>query len=313
MNEVAEQDMKECPASPLVSVIIPTYNHANFLGRALQSVQDQTYTNWEVIVIDNHSQDDTDEVVRKHEDPRVRLLKIHNNGVIAASRNMGVRAAKGHWIAFLDSDDLWYAKKLERSLEMLESGYDLVCHGERWVGEYNGARQVREVHYGPESRASFLSLLFEGNCISTSAVVVRRQYLEMVGGFDESDSLITAEDYHLWMKLARAGARIGFIREILGEYTIHEGNSSRAALRNMHAVQVSFEKMYATIDAHSIVTKVLARRRRAIIEYGGARSLQANGEHGIAWQWFLKALVRWPFIPKFYAGLILNALHRRFI
>ncbi len=92
----------------LVSVVIPTYNHARFLGRALQSVMDQTYKNWEVIIIDNHSQDNTDEIVEAFKDPRITLLKIHNNGVIAASRNMGIRAAKGEWIAFLDSDDHWY-------------------------------------------------------------------------------------------------------------------------------------------------------------------------------------------------------------
>ena len=81
-------------AAPLVSVVIPTFNHASYLARALQSVLDQTYTNWEAIVIDNHSTDKTDEVMASFADPRIIYLKIHNNGVIAESRNVGIRAAK---------------------------------------------------------------------------------------------------------------------------------------------------------------------------------------------------------------------------
>ena len=90
---------------PLVSIVIPTYNHANYLSKALQSVLDQTYKNWEAIVIDNHSTDDTNEVINRYVDPRIKYLKIHNCGVIAKSRNVGIQTAKGEWIAFLDSDD----------------------------------------------------------------------------------------------------------------------------------------------------------------------------------------------------------------
>ncbi len=123
--------------SSLVSVVIPTYNHARFLGRALQSVLDQTYTNWEAIVVDNHSQDNTDEVVQRFACGRFTLLKIHNNGVIAASRNMGIRAAKGEWIAFLDSDDWWKPNKLQVCFEHINNNVDLVYHRLKLVGDAN--------------------------------------------------------------------------------------------------------------------------------------------------------------------------------
>jgi len=299
------------PLDSLVSVIIPTYNHAHFLGRALQSVLNQTYTDLEVIVIDNHSADNTDDVVQRFTDPRITLLKIHNNGVIAASRNMGIRFAKGEWIAFLDSDDIWYPKKLQHCIQKIKTDYDLVCHGEMWVSEKEGLPRLREVFYGPETRASFHALLFEGNSISTSAVVVRRKQLEMVGGFDECPDLITAEDYHLWLKIARVGARIGFVREILGEYSIHNDNTSKAALRNMQAVRTAFEKVYSEVAIHPLKMQVQAWRRRAIIEYSGGRGFQDNEEYQKAYPWFLKAIIRWPFIPKFYAALLLNVLHCR--
>jgi glycosyltransferase involved in cell wall biosynthesis len=81
-------------SNPLISVVIPTYNHAEFLKRSLKSVVDQTHQNLEIIVIDNHSKDNTDEVVYMFSDPRIHLLKIHNNGVIAVSRNFGITNSK---------------------------------------------------------------------------------------------------------------------------------------------------------------------------------------------------------------------------
>lgn len=309
MNEIAQQGLPGQAARPLVSVIIPTYNHAHFLGRALQSVLGQTYPNWEAIVIDNHSQDNTDEVVRSYQDPRITLLKIHNNGVISASRNMGIRAARGDWIAFLDSDDFWYSSKLERCLAKLNEGFDLVCHGERWLGE----GRDREMFYGPEARASYQSLLFDGNCISTSAVVVRREHVEAAGGFDENPDVITAEDYDLWLQLARNGTRIGFVRQILGEYLIHGGNQSKAVLRNMDAVMCVVRKHLAELEVDTLAKRLSARRREAIIYYSGARGLQDNGQHGEAWSYFWRALSTWPFLAKFYAAMVLNALHRRLV
>jgi teichuronic acid biosynthesis glycosyltransferase TuaG len=294
----------------LVSVIIPTYNHSEFVKKALQSVIDQTYTNWEAIVIDNHSDDNTDSVINSFADPRIKLLKIHNNGVIAASRNVGIQHAGGVWVAFLDSDDWWYPKKLDRCIQELERGYDLICHGEVWLNIRDDVRNARNIFYGPESRAIFQSLLFNGNCISTSAVVVRRHHLEMVSGFDESPNMVTAEDYHLWLKLSRAGAHIGFLNELLGEYLIHDGNSSKTILHNMNALRTVFEKIYSEIKIKPVRIRILAHRRRAIIDYSGARGFQSNGEYKNAWKLLFSAIVKWPIIPKFYAALLLNIIRK---
>ncbi len=304
-------DMGMSTASPRVSIVVPTYNHGRFIGKALASVCAQTFTDWEAIVVNNFSTDDTESVIKAIDDPRIRLVNFANHGVIAASRNHGMSLARGELVAFLDSDDCWYPQKLERCLRLMQSGYGMVCHGENWVYEQPGSRRIREVIYGPEARASFDALLFEGNCISTSAVMVSRSFLEKLGGFDESPALITAEDYHLWLKLARIGVKIGFAPEILGEFRIHDGNNSKAVLRNVQAVRFAFEQMYAELPKHSLFTALKAWRRRAIIDYSGGRGLQDNGEHRQAWPWFLRAIMHWPFIPKFYAALLLNALHRR--
>lgn len=290
---------------PAVSVIIPTYNHARFLRPALASVRAQTFTDWEAIVVNNHSEDDTVEVVAAFNDPRIRLVNFRNHGVIAASRNEGLRQASGNLIAFLDSDDTWHPHKLERCVEALTDGLDLVCHGEDWTRE--GA-PPRPMHYGPAPRARYERLLYNGNCISTSAVVLRRAWLERAGGFREEARFVTAEDYDLWLRLARDGARIGFVRDILGEYRIHGANASRALLRHMDAELAVIEDHFATLPAGGVATRLRTRRRRALVYYGAGRGFQAAGETDEAWRWFRRALRESPFILRLYAAALLNAL-----
>ena len=162
---------------PLVSIVIPTYNHAHFLKQALQSVCDQTYTNWEAIVVDNHSKDDTEQVVASFEDARIKLLKIHNQGIIAASRNMALDAAKGDWIAFLDSDDYWYPEKLSLSIAVVvaDQAVDICSNDELLVNEITGERSP--IKYGPFVKKFYHSLLMRGNCMSPSAAIVKHDFL----------------------------------------------------------------------------------------------------------------------------------------
>lgn len=293
---------------PLVSVVIPTYNHAQFLRNALDSVLGQTFTRWEAIVVNNFSQDDTISVIESYDDPRIRHVNFANQGVIAASRNHGISKTSAPYIAFLDSDDIWYPQKLEKCMRRLEQGFDMVCHAETWVGP--GDRK-RDIAYGPESRATYSQLLYEGNCISTSAVVVKREFVERVGGFSEQPSFITAEDYELWLKLARDGAKIGFVTDILGEYLIHDGNQSRAALRNMEAVMAVVRHHLAEQAGRGESNWRRARKCLALIYYGGARGLQDSGQFGAAWRYFFKAVAQYPLVPKFYAAMLLNACGRR--
>jgi glycosyltransferase involved in cell wall biosynthesis len=211
----------------IVSIVIPTYNHAHFLGKALQSVIDQTYNNWEVIIVDNHSKDNTDEIVKTFKDPRITLLKIHNNGVIAASRNMGICAAKGKWIAFLDSDDNWYPNKLQVVISESEKSLstDVYCTDEMLVDEATGNRRL--LMYGPYESDFYRSLLVKGNCLSPSATIVRRSFLHNNNIlFCENSEFATAEDYEFWMQIARAGAKFKFIHSVQGEYLIHNDNNS---------------------------------------------------------------------------------------
>ena len=290
-------------ASPTVSVVIPTYNHAQFLRAAIQSVLDQTFSDWEAVIVNNYSEDETVEIVASYDDPRIRLVDFHNHGIIAAARNHGIALAQGEFVAFLDSDDIWYPEKLKRCIEKLHQGNDVVCHGEAWV---KAGRPPRQMFYGPQRRTSYLSLLYDGNCLSTSATVVRKTALDSVDGFSENPQMVTAEDYELWLKLAKVGCRFALVDEILGEYRIHGGNQSKAVIRNLQAELAVLEKHFGEISSHGFASWLRRQRRRALAYYGAGRGMQAEGSHVDALRWFWCSWIIYPFIARAYAAVLLS-------
>ena len=292
-------------ASPVVSVVIPTYNHAQFLRAAIQSVLDQTFTDWEAIVVNNYSEDETAEIVASYDDPRIKRVDFHNHGIIAAARNHGIGLALGEFVAFLDSDDIWYPDKLKRCIEKLHEGNDVVCHGEAWV---KAGRPPRRMYYGPQRRTSYLSLLYDGNCLSTSAIVVRKTALIQVDGFSEHPQMVTAEDYELWLKLAKAGCRIALVDEILGEYRIHGGNQSKAVMRNLQAELAVLEKHFGEIPRRGFISWLRRQRRFALAYYGAGRGMQAEGSHVDALRWFARSWITYPFIARAYAAILISLL-----
>jgi glycosyltransferase involved in cell wall biosynthesis len=155
---------------PFFSVIIPTFNHASFLEKALKSVFQQSFKNYEVLVIDNYSSDHTSKVVNSFKG--IKYKKIHNKGVIAKSRNLGIKLSKGKWIAFLDADDYWLKNKLKIIYKLIRERkfFDLVCHSE-WILNFNNHKKKLWC-YGPYTKNFYKDLLIYGNRISTSASVV---------------------------------------------------------------------------------------------------------------------------------------------
>lgn len=298
--------MLESNNIPLVSIIIPSYNQADFLSLALKSVVEQTYTNWEAIVVNNYSTDNTVDVVRQFNDPRIESINYHNNGIIAASRNLGISNAKGDLVAFLDSDDIWYPEKLERCVSMINDlDVDATCHGEHW--NYSDGYS-RDVKYGPESKATYFSLLFHGNCISTSAVVIRRNLLEKVGLFSEAPQLVTAEDFDLWLKLAKNNVNFKFISEILGEFRIHPDGNSQSVTRNTTAIMNVVEQHYGVLQERSVLNRIRFKRAKSLVLYGGGRGLQKQNHRNNAYKLFLQSILTYPFIFRTYIAIFINCL-----
>jgi glycosyltransferase involved in cell wall biosynthesis len=290
--------------APDVSVIIPTYNHANFLREALQSVVTQSFQNWEAIVVNNYSDDDTISVIESFADPRIRLENFHNKGVIAASRNQGIKLSRGRYLAFLDSDDKWYPEKLKQCLPFLESGADLISHGLLRIGEASG-----NLYCGPQSKATYDSLLDKGNCITPSATVVRKNLVESVGCYSESATIVTSEDYHLWIKLARSGIKMQFTTEILGEYRIHTGNQSGAVIKHLDSVIAVVNEFMLKDFQGRVKSYWRYRKRIGLAYYGAGRVMQKAGQLKKAWSLFFGSIKCWPLHLRSYAAMMLNVLY----
>ena len=213
--------------SPLISVVIPTYNHADFLKVAITSVVEQTYQNFEIVIVDNHSNDHTNEVVASFSDDRIHLYKINNNGIIAVSRNLGADQAKGDWIAYLDSDDRWYSTRLQRLVDSMDCdlAYDVISTDEYKVNSITGKKT--KLIYGPLKGHKYRSLLLYGNRLSPSASLVRKEFLiENNVCFAETQDFVAVEDYDYWLQLALLDAKFKFIHSFEGEYLVHGGNTS---------------------------------------------------------------------------------------
>jgi glycosyltransferase involved in cell wall biosynthesis len=206
----------------MVSAIIPTYNRSNLVREAIASVIAQREVTFEVIVVDDGSQDDTVSVLESFGSAIRVLLQPH--GGVSAARNTGIRAANGEWLAFLDSDDLWLPQKLRAQLDFFSRHTEFkICQTEEtWVR--NGHKLNPRKYHKKPSGYCFPQLL-ERCLISPSAVIVHREVLEEVGLFDES--LPVCEDYELWLRIGCRHA-IGLIEEPL---TIKRGG---------HADQLSF-------------------------------------------------------------------------
>ncbi len=185
------------PAPPTVSVIIPTYNRAVLVQEAVASVLAQSRRDFELLVVDDASTDGTEAALATFA-ARLRWMRLERRGGVSAARNVGIRAARGEWLAFLDSDDLWLPEKLARQMAYLAANPDLLsCQTEEtWVRR--GVRVNQPLtHLKVGGRIFFPSL--ERCLVSPAAVILHRRLLERHGGFDED--LPAAEDYDLWLRL----------------------------------------------------------------------------------------------------------------
>ncbi len=248
------------PENPEVSVVIPTYNYAHFLKKCLESLVSQEFTNWEALVINNFSTDDTVEVVGGFSDKRIRLVNFRNNGVIAASRNKGIGLAASDLIAFLDSDDIWYPGKLRASLEGLNAGADLTCHGMRYM--VNG-RHWKDAAYKARTKSDFFRLLYKAPHIFTSSVVVRKQHLLETGGFDENPADLQ-HCFFITYNLSQTiqSKKMAFLRSLFGYTSIKK--------KKKYVIKGLLEKIQGKrvgVQAILLPKQVLPEIRKLLKEY----------------------------------------------
>lgn len=209
--------------NPLISVVIPTYNRELFLRQAVQSVLDQTFTDWELLVVDNESTDGTDKYLKTLKDSRIKVLKIRNNGIISISKNLGSSQSNGKWIAFLDSDDWWCHNKLIECNKYMIDSVDLIHHDCKVESPHIRRKDIRSRQL--KSPVLF-DLLLNGNPIVGSSVVVKKSLLADVGYMSEDANLNITADYNTWLKIASNTESFLYIPQKLGYYRFHKNNVS---------------------------------------------------------------------------------------
>ena len=271
---------------PVVSVIIPTYNYGRFVVEAVESVLAQSFSDYEVIVVDDGSTDDTHERLGPYMD-RVRYIQQENRG-LSAARNTGIRASRGRFIAFLDADDVWAGEKLAEQVPILEEREDvgIVASTGRRFDELN----VEESPSGRTTEVTTEDLVI-GSRFGACSVVSRRECFERCGVFDEE--LRSAEDRDMWIRIARK-YRVVRVEKALWRYRVHgesmsynvprmRANQEKVLRKVFHEYPEFRRRLLLKLKAYSHLHYDSAYM---LTEIGGAR-LSALGH-------FAKSILLWP-------------------
>ena len=268
------------PEKIKVSVIIPAYNAGATIVRAIESVLAQTSLPMEIIVVDDGSTDDTAALVEKFQ-PTVQLIRQPNKGV-GAARNAAAKISRGEWLAFLDADDAWMPKKLEKQIPLTSNPM---------VGIVNCLIRNKFV---PE-KISFYTL-WNINCLTLSSVLVRRTAFEQNSGFEESRDLMSVEDYNLWLRLTFSDWKVASCREVLVEYTPTEASLSRQVESFARAELVNVETLAEKLGLNPVL---VSKKRISLFDQYGREFLYIRKMHK-ARQYLWKSLRSAPSMRRFF-------------
>lgn len=263
--------------NPKVSIVIPSYNRASVLPRAIKSVFAQTFHDFEIIVVDDCSTDDTANVVPSFFDSRIRYIRHEQNKGGNAARNTGINAAKGEFVAFLDSDDVWLPEKLQKQLAVfVKPEIGLVYCGLIFMVPGIGEINRWFVKCGPDFREDLLVSNYIG---TTSVAVVRTELLKKINGFDES--LRSCQDWDLYLRLKET-CDFGYAEEFLVHYQINRKSRTQistdpeAVLSGQDAIQRKYSRQIAQLPRK----KKIARIDYLLMIFVGMAHLR-----GVYWGW----------------------------
>ncbi|MEM9381322.1 MAG: glycosyltransferase family A protein [Planctomycetota bacterium] len=301
-------------AAPTVSVVIPVYNHAHVVGRAIESALQQTVPPQEIVVVDDCSEDAM-ELARALEpwirDHGVQLHRTPRNSGPAAARNIGIRASSGALVALLDADDRHEPDHLETAVETLLAHPEtaMTCadafqehRGERLPGRKNDQWQ-------PIEPIVTFERLLEGNCISTLTVVMRRETFDAFGPFDEAPGLVGVEDYDLWLRVSKSRT-IRYVDRPLASYAKSPESISGDPRRLYRGEAAVFDKLERVMDGFQESHGAVASRRRHEMRVDLAYTLCTTRDWGEALRAAAVAVARRPTSAAAYR-VFARALLRR--
>jgi glycosyltransferase involved in cell wall biosynthesis len=275
------------------TIVIAVYNGEEFINNAVQSILAQTYKDWELIIVNDGSNDNTEEIILKiiknNQARNIYLINQENKG-LGAARNTAIKNSTGDYVALLDADDIWYEGKLRAIYDILikANDIDVICHDEYIVKKNTNFKH--RVYYGPQELCNFHDLLFKKNVISSSASTIKKERLLEVGLFSENREWHGAEDYDMWLKLAKIGAKFFFLNEVYGEYTLHDNNmTADIDSFNVRALNV-IEFHVKQLSHKTFFHHYLFVRRRAKMYQDAAVNLFKNKKFSLGFSQFIKSL-----------------------
>jgi glycosyltransferase involved in cell wall biosynthesis len=291
---------------PLFSIVVTCYNYGQYLQQSLQSVLDQTCADFEVIVIDDGSTDNTPDVMEQYTaDSRFKYIRQANAGQPKA-KNRGIAESSGEFIAFLDADDIWLQQtKLEKQLALFaDPQVGAVYARRKWINqdgvEISGDERVLR-------RGSILDHVFIDNFICFSSSVIRRSCLDEVGYFDEN--LPMGIDYDLWIRLA-ARYRFDYVDEALVKYRTGHANLSKNTMKRYDCAHKIMHKALHDPLISSRFSWYVPRLAWADTWSNMASYLAAGGNKSEAWRYFSKALLQFPVYPQLWRRVLRCLLNR---
>ncbi|PUZ21234.1 Glycosyltransferase involved in cell wall bisynthesis [Chitinophaga costaii] len=269
------------------SVIIPTYNRAGQLKTCLESLEAQTFRDFEILVCDDGSLDDSAAVVEAFKATTtlpVQYFFNENWGGPAYPRNVGIAHSQAPWLCFLDSDDYWYPEKLAECNAFTQQ-YDFICHEVDIIGRRPPRNRIRTFAFGTKV---FYNLMTRGNSIITSSVCVKKEIILSLGGFSEDKMMIAVEDFDLWLRIARAAYQFKVIHRSLGAYWEGGGNISTASDKQLKRL----ENIYNRYLPYLADTPRALHRATAVLRYLQGWMYLRLGDRKAAWTAF-RVAVRW--------------------
>ena len=283
-------------SSPKVSVIMPAFNAGKTIKDAVESVKDQSFDDWELIVIDDGSTDDTAAIAQGYttSDNRIKLLKLEENGGLPNARNKGCLQACGEYIAFLDSDDLWHKDKLKKQIQFHSNNPDIEISHTNFIAFDDTKFYTRPFRRFIDLNEKVSGDLYPNICYKNSigvlTVMVSKELLLHVNMFDTN--LWTMEDQDLWIRIARKKKAFGYINEILAYYRISAGGISKRTGRYKKAYKFFLKKI---LNENSLSKKILLGN---YYRHFGTVYFKRS-QHRLAKLYFLKSL-------KFYQFSLFN-------
>ncbi|MCL4553149.1 MAG: glycosyltransferase [Candidatus Marsarchaeota archaeon] len=285
---------------PRVSVIVPAYNCQGFIAETVESIFGQTYSDYEIIVVNDGSSDRTEDILKGYGD-RIRYV-YQDNGGVSAARNRGLAMAKGELIAFLDHDDLWLPEKLERQVHALESRPEVsLVYSDCYIVDEGGSITGKYSDHVKPFRGTVFRELFICNFIPFLTVLARKTALDSVGDFKVGWGI--AEDYDILLRMARAYP-VEYLSLSLAKYRKHSGNFSRNVDRFLEENLMLVENFLR--DCPEL--RSTRGRKLGALRYDAAYQYLALGELSKARGQFLKAVKANPASPKALSYCALSLL-----